>query len=278
MNYIYSILQHNKFKLLAIYAYLLAGQLLQLFSPYVLGKMIDGLLCNSYKWLWCFLGIEITMNLLMYRRMLYDTKVYTKIYNEIVLNYLKKNVKASSSEKGARTDMAHSIVNFLEHDVHYYIMASVSIVGALIFIFSQHAFTGIVVMLCTVPIALIARFFYPKILKSTRISNNHYEQKFQAIDSECESLIDTYYKRRKRVITYESTLQGKNWASVNSTKTVFLVLSLMVFTHKNVGLTQGQAISMYSYINQFLISLMSIPIGAEIYSRIRDVLKRIQIT
>jgi hypothetical protein len=60
------------------------------------------------------------------------------------------------------------------------------------------------------------------------------------------------------------------------TKTVFLVISLIVFTNKNIGLTQGQAISMYSYINQFLISLVSIPVGMEIYTRIKDVLNRIK--
>jgi len=278
MNYIYSILKSNRFKLLAIYSYLLAGQLLQLVEPYVLGKTIDGLLSSSYTWLWCFLGLELLLNLLMYRRMLYDTKVYTKIYNEVVFKYLKTDSKSNSSSKNARVDMAHSIVNFLEHDVHYYIMASVSIIGALIFIFSQHLLTGLVVMLAVGPIAVIAKIFYPIIAKSTRISNNHYEQKFAAIESNEFSLIDSYYKRRKRVLTYESTLQGKNWASVNSTKTIFLVLALIAFTHKNTGLTQGQAISMFSYINQFLISLMSIPVGVEIHSRIRDVLKRIQIT
>ena len=257
--------------------YLLAGQLLLLVQPYILGKTIDSLLNGTYLWLLCFLGIELLANLLMYKRMLYDTKVYTTIYNEIVFKYLKKDSGSDSSSKNARTDMAHSIVNFLENDIHYYIMSAVSIVGSLFFILSQHPPTGLIVIVCVGPVLLITRTFYPVIAKGTRIANSHYEQKVAAIESNDEALINTYYSRRKRVITYESTLQGKNWASINSTKTVFLVLALIVFTHKNIGLTQGQAISMYAYINQFLISLVSIPVGSEIYSRIKDVLKRIEI-
>jgi hypothetical protein len=98
------------------------------------------------------------------------------------------------------------------------------------------------------------------------------------MESEDPEIIKTFYERRKRVLVHSSTIQGRNWASINTTKSIFLVIALVVFTDKNIGLTQGQAISMYSYINQFLISLVSIPVGMEIYSRIKDVLNRIKTT
>ena len=62
---------------------------------------------------------------------------------------------------------------------------------------------------------------------------------------------------------------------MNVIKATFLIICLIVFTHSKVNLTQGQAIAMYSYINQFLMSLMSIPIAVEIYSRVKDIIKRI---
>ena len=48
---------------------------------------------------------------------------------------------------------------------------------------------------------------------------------------------------------------------------MFLIIALIAFTH-STKITQGQAVSMYSYINQFLISLMSIPVGVETFTRI----------
>jgi hypothetical protein len=54
------------------------------------------------------------------------------------------------------------------------------------------------------------------------------------------------------------------------------VLALLVFTRDDSNMTQGQAVAMYAYINQFLIALMSIPIAVETYARIKDTINRIK--
>jgi hypothetical protein len=275
MNYIYSILKENKYSLLLIYFYMLLTQLLYLVGPYILGKTIDGLLSNNYNWLYCFLVIELLANVFMYKRMVFDTKVYTNIYNDIVLNYLKNDTKSDTSTKVARTEMANNLIIFFEHDIHYYIMAIVTITGSLFFIFLENVKTGFVVLTCIIPICFIVYKFYYKIAQSTRVGNTQFEQKFAIIDTNDENRIDTFFKRRKRILISGSTIQGKNWASLNVTKTIFLVSALIIFTSHNSNLTQGDAIAMYAYINQFLISLMSIPIGVEIFTRIKDVVKRI---
>jgi len=64
---------------------------------------------------------------------------------------------------------------------------------------------------------------------------------------------------------------------LNTTKSIFLVLALIVFTNFNFNMTQGEAVAMYAYINQFLISLMSFPVAMEIFARIKDVINRIKI-
>lgn len=275
MNYIYGILKENKYSLILIYFYMLLAQLLYLVEPYILGKAIDGLIKKEYYWLWCFLIIELLANVFMYKRMVFDTKVYTKIYNDIVLNYLKNDNKSDTSTKVARTEMANNLINFFEHDMHYYIMAIVTISGSLFFIFLENINTGFVVLTCVIPISLIVYRFYNKIAQSTRVANTQFEQKFAIIDTNDENRIDTFFKRRKRILISASTIQGKNWASLNVTKTIFLISALIIFTSYNSNLTQGDAIAMYAYINQFLISLMSIPIGVEIFTRIKDVTKRI---
>jgi ABC-type multidrug transport system fused ATPase/permease subunit len=275
MNYIYGILKENKYSLILIYFYMLLAQLLYLVEPYILGKAIDGLIKKEYYWLWCFLIIELLANVFMYKRMVFDTKVYTKIYNDIVLNYLKNDNKSDTSTKVARTEMANNLINFFEHDMHYYIMAIVTISGSLFFIFLENINTGFVVLTCVIPISLIVYRFYNKIEQSTRVGNTQFEEKFAIIDTNDENRIDTFFKRRKRILISGSTIQGKNWASLNVTKTIFLISALIIFTSYNSNLTQGDAIAMYAYINQFLISLMSIPIGVEIFTRIKDVTKRI---
>lgn len=275
MNYIYSILKENKYSLLLIYFYMLLTQLLYLVEPYILGKTIDGLLNDNCNWLYVFLIIELLANVFMYKRMVFDTKIYTKIYNNIVLTYLKNDTKSDASAKVARTEMANNLINFFEHDMHYYIMAIVTITGSLFFIFLENVKTGFVVLGCIIPICFIVYKFYYKIAQSTRVGNTHFEQKFATINTNDENKIDTFFKRRRRILISGSTIQGKNWSSLNITKTTFLISALIIFTSNSSNLTQGDAIAMYAYINQFLISLMSIPIGVEVFTRIKDVVKRI---
>jgi hypothetical protein len=56
----------------------------------LLGNSIDGLMIDNWHWM-VLLGIcYFLSNFFNYRRMVYDTKVYTTIYNDIALKFLKK--------------------------------------------------------------------------------------------------------------------------------------------------------------------------------------------
>jgi hypothetical protein len=275
MKYILSIAKEYRYSLLLIYFYMFVAQALFLLEPYVLGKMIDGLLDKNYFWMFCFLGIAIFENFFIYRRMVFDTKIYTKIYNDIVLKYLKREKNSDQSARIARTEMSNNIINFLENDIHYYIYATLSVVGTLFFIFIKNPLTGFVVISSILPICTIVYLLYKKISQSTRVGHNHYEQKIEILSDNDDKKIETFFKRRRKILIYGSTLQGKNWTALNSVKSIFLVIALVVFTH-NSKISQGDAVSMFAYINQFLISLMSIPIGVETFTRMKDIINRIK--
>ena len=274
MKYILSIFKEYKYQLLLIYFYLFVAQSLILLEPYVLGKMIDGLLNKQYMWMFTFLGIVLIENILIFRRMVYDTKIYTKIYNNIVLKYLKREKDSNHSSKIARTELSNNIINFLESDVHFYIYAILTLIGSLAFIFMNSAITGLIVIASIAPICTIVYFLYKKIAQSTRITHDHYERKIEILSDNDDVKVETFFRRRRKILIYGSTLQGKNWTALNSIKSVFLVIALFVFTH-NSTISQGETVSMYAYINQFLISLMSIPISIETFTRMKDIIKRI---
>ena len=63
---------------------------------------------------------------------------------------------------------------------------------------------------------------YKKIKQCTIVSNNAYEKKIEILSQDNFNLIESFYKRRKKIHTYRSTLQGKNWVSLNATKTITL--------------------------------------------------------
>ncbi len=95
------------------------------------------------------------------------------------------------------------------------------------------------------------------------------------LNSDSREEIVSFFNRRRSIWIIASTLQGKNWTILNTVKTIFLIIALIVFTGGNINLTQGQAIAMYSYINNFLISLLSIPVSVDMITRMKDVIKRL---
>jgi ABC-type multidrug transport system fused ATPase/permease subunit len=273
MKKIIEIFKQFKIELTWIYFFMLVTELSNLATPFLLGKSIDGLIDGTWFWL-IFLGISyFTSNFFNYKRMVYDTKVYTRIYNTIVFRFLKNN-NDDVSTKMARTDMAHQIVDVLEGYVHYYIATIVTIVGSIGFIYSENWRVGLLVTLSFVLILLGVSVYYKKIKQAIKIKNNQYEKKNGAIQLGYEQSV-SFFNRKRKLEIFESTLQGKNWFLVGSIKNIFLFLSVILLVTTTKNITIGSVVTVYSYVNNFLISLLSVPVAVEMYSRLSDILKRI---
>jgi len=273
MNKILEIFKQFKTELMWIYLFMLITELSILATPFLLGKSIDGLINGTWYWL-IFLALSYFLsNFFNYKRMVYDTKVYTKIYNSIVFRFLKKN-NFDLSTKMARTDMAHQIVGVLEGYVHYYIATIVTILGSIGFIYSENWRVGLLVTSGFIIILLAVLVYYKKIKQAIRVRNNQYEKKGVALD---KGYLDSvsFFKRRRKLEIYESTLQGKNWFLIGSIKNLFLFLSIILLVTTTEKITIGSVITVYSYVNNFMISLLSVPVAVEMFSRLNDILKRI---
>jgi ABC-type multidrug transport system fused ATPase/permease subunit len=273
MNKIYNIFKEYKYKLLLIYFFMTITEISIICQPYLLGKSIDGLIGGSYFWVFMLSISYGVSNLFLYKRMVYDTKVYTMIYNNIVLKFLK-NTNEDDSKKIARSDMAHDIVDVLESYVHYYISTIITIFGSIGFIFKTNWKIGLLVILSLFIIILAVLVFYKKIKQSINLSNDHYENKVKSIQNGYKSSV-SFFSRRRKIAIFASTLQGKNWFLVSSIKSIFLVLSIIILINTTNNTSAGSVITIYSYVDNFLISLMSVPVALEMYSRLSNIIKRI---
>jgi len=273
MNKIFEIFKQYKKELTWIYMFMLLTELFIISTPFLLGKSIDGLINGSWFWL-VFLGISYFLsNFFNYKRMVYDTKVYTKIYNNIVFKFLKKE-DVDTSTKIARTDMAHEIVSVLEGYVHYYIATIVTIIGSIGFIYSENYKVGMLISFAFILILGSVCILYSKIKQAITLRNTHFEKKGESIHGGYETSV-SFFNRRRKLEIFESTLQGKNWFLVGAIKNLFLFLSIILLVTTTKNITIGSVVTVYSYVNNFLISLLSIPVAVEMYSRLSDILKRI---
>ena len=176
INKLYNIFAKNKLKLSIIYSLMLVVELINLAQPYVLGKSIDGLLGGNVWWIILLAAMYMLANLFNYKNMTYDTRVYTKIYNDLVFEFLETS-NHDTSTKVARTDMAQQIVGVLEGYVHYYISTIVTIIGSLFFIYTTNVTVGIIISVSCVLIVLVGIIYYKKIKQGVNVWNNIEEQK-----------------------------------------------------------------------------------------------------
>ena len=273
MNKLIEIFKQYKCKLSWIYLFMLLAELSILLTPFLLGKSIDGLISGSWFWT-ILLGISYFLsNFFNYKRMVYDTKVYTKIYNDISLNFLRKN-DVDVSTKIARTDMAYDVVHVLEGYVHYYIATIITILGSITFIYSENWRVGLLVSIAVIFIIGTVFIYYKKIRQGINVRNNHYEKKVKSIEDGYKHS-ESFFNRKRKIEIYESTVQGKNWFLVGTVKNIFLLLSIILLVTTTENITIGSVVTVYSYVNNFLISLLSAPVAIEMFLRISDILKRL---
>jgi ABC-type multidrug transport system fused ATPase/permease subunit len=62
---------------------------------------------------------------------------------------------------------------------------------------------------------------------------------------------------------------------VGSVKNLFLILSIILLVTTSENITIGSVVTVYSYVNNFLISLLSAPVAIEMFLRMSDILKRL---
>ena len=267
------IFKQYKYQLSWIYMFMILTELAILSTPFLLGKSIDGLINGNWYWMVLLSITYFLSNFFNYKRMVYDTKVYNTIYNDIALKFLKKD-DVDVSTKVARTDMAQQIVFVLEGYVHYYIATIVTIIGSLIFIFSENWQVGILVTISIIFIVSSVFILYKKIRQGIIMANNHYETKAKSIECGYASS-ESFFNRRGKIEVCQSTIQGKNWFLINTIKYIFLILSIILLITTTKDITIGSVITVYSYVNNFLIALLSAPVAIEMFLRISDVLKRL---
>ena len=274
-NLLKELYKKYKFQLITIYIFMGLVEILVLLQPFFLGKTIDGIINKNYSPLLVLIGIYVGYIVFLYKRMVYDTKIYTKIYNDIVIDFISKS-NEDSSTKIARVDLASQVINLLENYAHYYLATIITMVGSISFVFSQNKTVGFIMVFCYIPVYFIVNIFYKKISQSTSVMNNHSEERVSTIiNSDIDDIKNFFYRSRKLII-FSSTLSGKNWFWINILKYSFIIISILVYINSTTTKTSGEIIYVYSYINNFIMTLSSIPIGAEMYSRMSDVLKRLK--
>jgi ABC-type multidrug transport system fused ATPase/permease subunit len=272
MDFLIKIFKENYFKISLVYFYSAIGNLLVLFEPYLLGKMIDGIIIHEYKFVFLFSVNFILLLIFGYIRRVIDTKIFTKISNKYIVKHIDNNID-KVSKNVSRSNMVKYVIGFLENNIPHSIFAIYSIFGSIIFIFNLNLESGIILSFFIIPVFILIMIFYKKMKKVNILIHNNSEEFVDKLNTKNISIISSWFNRDRNLNIKYSNIQATNWGLYDLISFLFVLIVLIYYVGV-VGCTVGSALMFYNYVKRFTDSLSFIPDQIDSIIKLKDISKR----
>ena len=213
-----------RWRIALTYALTLTEDLLELSYPWATGLAINGLLAHDYKMIAPVMIAWVLHTTIGCCRQMYDTRLYTEVYNTIVIDTVLRQRQAGiePSKVAARSGMSREFVTFFEKDMPVVINTLVGIVGSAAILFYYDLLIGAVATLLFVPVAIINRGYMRRSLALNRGLNDQLEREVQVIDTAQERTVTQHFTEVRTWRVKLSDADALNWTAIE-------VLSMLVF-------------------------------------------------
>lgn len=242
--------------------------------PFVIGIAINDYLKGSSRGLILFGLLGFATLVLMTTRRLYDTRLYSTIYEQIGIASTEQNTKLST--KAARLNMLREIVEFFEHSMPELINSFAILFGSLFFL----AFLSTKVFIASLLVSIFIIFIYAVSSKRTLRYNHEFNDEY-------EKQVDVV-KSNEPVTIRHHILQLNKWTiklsdieTLNFGFTWVLVISLQLFAiivSANEAVAYGTILSIVLYVFEFTETSIQIPYSWQEYLRLKDIIARVRKT
>lgn len=276
LGYIKRIIFANKYRLgitYLLFSVEMAGSLLK---PFFLGEAVNDLLRGGNQGLLVFLAVHLAWLIVGTLRMRYDTRTYSSIYNDIIVQFLSRKKKDNISKLSALSSLSREYTDFLEYDLIYILEAFYNILGSLILIYFYDKQVIFICLAVLVPIVFISRFYGQRMGILTQNKNNELERQVEVISTFNPIEIKKHYDLLRKWQVKISDQQAFNFGVMEIFVLLLLGAALIVSTRYNAQtLNAGEIIGFYFYILKFASGLDTIPYITEKYATLKDITKRI---
>ena len=273
------LLLKNKVGIIITYSLFALEILSHLLTPYLLGRAVDDLINHSYHGfiilsLFYFVRIFVSM----FRRIL-DTRVYTKIYTDLVTKFLSvKNIDQKDVSKlNAHSVLAKQFVDFLEFDLANVMYGIFTVIGSVAMLFFYNWYVLGVCLFILIPVIIVSRFFGKRIVHLTTSYNDEFERQVDIISSGDSDAINQHYNNLRNLDIRKSNQDAYSFTFMEVFSLFMILVSLIILSNSNVGITAGAIIGVYNYIITFSNGLDIIPYAIERYAQLSDITTRIEL-
>ena len=266
-----------RWRIILTYALTFVEDMLELSYPWATGLAIDGLLERQYEQaLPIVMAWSLRSAIGLFRQM-YDTRVYTQIYNSIVEDTIlrQRGAGVRSSSVAARSAMSRDFVTFFEKDVPVVVTAIIGIFGSAAILFWYDLIIGAVTSLLFLPVYLVNRVYMRVTLRLNEGLNNQLEHEVQFIEKAEPETIRRHFEQVRCWRVRLSDAEAYNWTFIE-------VLSILVFVAVLVRATYmpttetGDIFAILVYVWRLMENLDHVPQILQQLTRLQDIRKRIE--
>ncbi|MEN9709418.1 MAG: hypothetical protein RIQ68_1826 [Pseudomonadota bacterium] len=258
------------------YALTFLEDLLELSYPWATGLAIDGLMSHDFHHaLPIVLAWAGRASIGCFRQM-YDTRVYTQVYNDIVEETIirQRTAGIEATSVAARSAMSREFVTFFEIDVPVVITSLIHIFGSAIILFWYDMTIGALAALLFIPVYLVNKVYVRVTSRLNLELNDQLEKEVVFIERYKRDEVRAHFIAVRNWRIKLSDASAFNW-------TIIEVLSILVFIAILLRATvlpeseTGDIFAILVYVWRLMEGLDHVPTIVQQLTRLRDISKRI---
>ena len=265
-----------RWKIGLTYALTLLEDLLELSYPWATGLAIDGLISRDFQLAMPIVIAWAARAAIGCFRQMYDTRIYTQVYNDIVEDTIVRQRKAGieATSVAARSAMSREFVSFFETDVPVVITSLIHIFGSAIILFWYDFTIGAIAALLFIPVYLVNRVYVRVSARLNRELNDQLEKEVDFIERHDRHEVRSHFTAVRNWRVKLSDAAAYNW-------TIIEVLSILVFVAILMRTTvlpdtdTGDIFAILVYVWRLMEGLDHVPTIVQQLIRLRDISIRI---
>ncbi|MFZ0457157.1 MAG: ABC transporter six-transmembrane domain-containing protein [Rhodoplanes sp.] len=266
-----------RWRIAVTYALTVTEDLLQLSYPWATGIAINGLLAHDYRMIAPVMIAWLLHTAIGCGRQLYDTRLYTKVYNAIVIDTVMRQRQSGikPTKVAARSAMSREFVTFFEKDMPVVLNTLVSIVGSAAILFFYDLIIGAVVASQFIPVAILNRSYMRRSLMLNEGLNNQLEHEVQVIETAQEGAVARHFAEVRAWRVKLSDADAFSWTAIEALSIlVFLLVLLRVTFMPNADV--GTIFAIFVYVWHVMEKLDMMPTIVQQLMRLKDIRRRIE--
>jgi hypothetical protein len=210
-------------------------------------------------------------------RQMYDTRLYTEVYNTIVTDTVlrQRRTGIEPTKVAARSAMSREFVTFFEKDMPVLLNTMVSIIGSAAILLHYDLVIGAVATLLFIPVAIINRRYMQRSLMLNQGLNNQLEHEVQVIEGAQKEAVNRHFAEVRTWRIKLSDADAFNWTAIEGLSIlVFLLVLLRVAQLPNPDV--GTIFAIFVYVWRLMENLDMTPQIVQQLMRLKDIRHRIE--